>query len=218
LEYIEVASNNKMIDSNKIIDTKLTAEGIVVNLTGSASQPRAIRTTTTVDHNNITGCLSAITIEGQYTANVNVVNNTITNPKVFGIDVNNFATTYTVAVSNNIINITQPNLVARTAITSYVTTLQPTQRLSLNNNNITYTTSAANGKAAECAFLPGTNNTVLTGNKVTGNNIKSGGIFVMAITSNGNYYTGYSFTNNMFTGSSIDISGFKTVSKSGNNF
>jgi hypothetical protein len=67
-------------------------------------------------------------------------------------------------------------------------------------------------------MLPCTNNSTITGNKVNGNNIKmSNGAYVTAITSNGLKYTGYTITNNTFSGSvNYDLSGFISAIQSGN--
>ena len=86
-EYIEVAMTNKRIDSNTIVDYNLVAEGIVINTVGSSTQPHATSFTTIVNHNNITGCLNAIEVVGNYTPSVSITNNYISNPKSSGVDI-----------------------------------------------------------------------------------------------------------------------------------
>ena len=217
-EYIEVASTNKRIDSNTIIDTKLAVLGIVVNTTQPA-QAKATSTKTTLNHNTITGCLNSIQIIGNNPTSVDITNNTINNPKTVGINIISNAPTYTVNITGNIINMTTPNVQARNAILSYSTPLTKTQLATLTNNTITYGTGANGGAGTETAISPHTNNFNLTGNKVIGNNVKSSsGQQVYAINGMGTLYTGYTIVNNTFTGALISLNGFQTLTKSGNNF
>ena len=217
-EYIEVASTNKRIDSNTIIDTKLAVLGIVVNTT-QPGQAKATSTKTTLNHNTITGCLNSIQIIGNNTTSVDITNNTMNNPKVVGVNIISNAPTYTVNVSGNIINMTGKNVQARNAILSYATTMTNNQRVTLTNNTITYSSGANGGSGGETAIAPHTNNFSMTGNKVNGNNVKSSsGKQVYAINGMGTTYTGYTFVNNTFTGALISLNGFQTVTKSGNNF
>jgi Pectate lyase superfamily protein len=217
-EYIEVASTNKQIDSNVIVDTKGLAEGIVINCVG-APQPNAKSTVASIIHNNITGCSSAIEIIGNYSPNVNLVNNTITNPFSMGINLSSNASSYNVTASGNVINMTtkNPGTGNRRGISSYASPLAAGQKFAITNNTITYGTGAAGAAHGEVALLTYTNNVNITGNKINSNNIKTGNNYIVALSSGGNKFTGYTIQNNAFTGSLIyDFSGFISAIVSGN--
>ncbi len=217
-EYIEVASTNKQIDSNVIVDTQGLAEGIVINCMG-APQPNAKSTVASIVHNNITGCSSAIEIIGNYSPNVNLLNNYISNPFSMGINVNSNASSYNVTASGNTINITTPNKGTgnRRAISSYASPLTTGQLFTIANNTINYTSGAAGAAHGEVALFPFTNNATVTGNIVNSNSIKTGNNYVVALSSDGSKFTGYTIKNNTFNGSVVyDLSGFVSAVMSGN--
>lgn len=218
-EYIEVGFCNKKIDSNTIVDTKLVSEGIVVNTTTASNQPNATSSTTILDHNNITGCHNAIELIGGYTPSVLITGNRITNPRAVGIDIISNASSYNLTVIGNTLNFTNPNIQGRQGIVTYATPITNSQLVALTNNTITYATTANGGASRETAIATSTNNVNLTGNIVTGNYVtSSGGLEIAAMNSGANTYTGYTFTNNLFNSCAMWLTGFQTVSKSGNNF
>ena len=217
-QYIEVGSPSIRVDSNKIIDTKLVTLGIVVECMVTPSS-RCKTTTCEIGHNNITGCLNAIQVIGNVTPSVNMNYNTIANPKNIGVNIISNSASYNVNLTGNTINMTTPNLQSRNAILSYVSSLTSTQLINLTNNTVNYSTGAAGGIGSETAISAHTNTMTLIGNKVNGNSIKSkSGAEVMAMNSNGASYTGYTFTNNVFTNCGNSITGYKTISLSGNIF
>ena len=209
-EYMEVGGNSKNISNNIINDAKLVAEGITVNLYGAAN-PRATIKTTTIYGNKITGTIHGVVVEGPDNPQTNIISNTITNPKVFGIDINSYSSNYNISISYNIINITNPNVTSRCAIASYSNPLYPGQKLSITGNNITYATTAKGGLGTECALGVGTNNVTINNNKVIGNNVVGAHGKVVAMSSNANHFTGYTITNNTFTGCFVDLSGYSTI-------
>jgi len=218
-EYIECATNNKLIDSNKIIDYNFKAEGIVVNTTPNNFQSAARRTTTIIDHNNITGCLDAIEIFGAYTPSVTIKNNTINNPKSSGVNIIASASSYSLTVSNNTFNFTKPSLGVRKAVVTSTSNKTNTQFVAFNTNTFNYATSANGGAGKEVAFATTTNNVTLNGNTVNGNGIKSAsGAEIVAMDNAGLTYTGYAFINNKFYNCLYWLTGFLTTSKTGNNF
>jgi hypothetical protein len=217
-QYIEVGSPSTRVDSNKIIDTKLTMLGIVVECMVTPSS-RCKTTTAEVGYNNITGCLNAVQVIGNVTPSVNIRYNTINNPKNIGVNIVSNSASYVVNLTGNIINMTTPSLQARNAILSYATPMTTTQLVNLTNNNITYGTGANGGAGTETAVSTHTNTVTLVSNKVTGNSVKSkSGVEVFGINSNGATYTGCKFTNNSFTNCLTSITGFKTVLNTGNTF
>lgn len=211
-EYMEIGGISQTVKNNTINDTKGIAEGMLVNFYGAAS-PYAKQKTAIIDHNTINGCFSAITVEGPDSPNVSITNNTMNNPWSYGVDINSNSSTYNVAVSGNTVWITKPSTQARVAFASYANSLTSKQILSLTNNLAQYQASANGGKSMEYSFLPRTNNVTLTGNRVVGNNIKAANSLVIAIAPNGARFTGYTITNNTFTGAFVDISGFALITQ-----
>ncbi len=218
-EYIEVAMTNKRIDSNTIVDYNLVAEGIVINTVGGSTQPHATSFTAIINHNNITGCLNAIEVVGNYTPSVSIINNYISNPKNSGIDIISDAPSYSLTVSGNTFNMSKPDAGRRSGVATYAANKTTTQLLALTNNTFTYTASSAGGAGTETAIATATNGVTLTGNVVNGNGVKnSAGNQPVAMNNNGVTYTGYSFVNNTFTGCSMWLTGFLSTLTSGNNF
>ena len=218
-EYIEVAMTNKKIDSNTIVDYNLVAEGIVINTVGSSTQPHATSFTTIVDHNNITGCLNAIEVVGGYTPSANITNNTITNPKNAGVDIISNAASYSLTVSGNTFNMSNPDAGRRSGIATYAANKTTTQKVALTNNTFNYTSASAGGAGTETAISTCTNSVALTGNVVNGNGVKNkAGSQPVAMNNNGVTYTGYTFVNNKFNSCSMWLSGFQSTLTSGNNF
>jgi hypothetical protein len=127
---------------------------------------------------------------------------------------------YAVNVVSNVIHMTNANTTFRTAIASYASPLTSTQRLMIATNTVEYMSGVSGGMNPEYAIMPRTNNVILKGNKVAGNNIKTqNGWSIIGISSDGEHYTGYTITDNIFTGVVDDISGFATIVPStGNTF
>lgn len=217
-EYIELSSTNKTVQNNTLVDKGNTAAGIVVN-TNMNTQTNAKTSSTVLDHNTIYGCHDGVEIYGTYPTSVQVTNNTFYNPLSTAVEVINKSTTWNVTLSGNIFNMNTPNLQARNAVLTYTSAPSNTQLVNLTNNTFNYATSAAGGVGGENAISAHSNNMTLVGNKVNGNAIKSkAGAEVTAMNDGGYKYTGYTFTNNTFSGCLWYIGGYATVSKSGNNF
>jgi hypothetical protein len=217
-EYIELSSTNKTVQNNTLVDKGNTAAGIVVN-TNMNTQTNARSSATVIDHNTIYGCHDGVEIYGTYPTSVQVTNNTFYNPLSTAVEVINKSTTWNVTLSGNIFNMNKPNLQARNAVLTYTSTPSTTELVNLSNNTFNYATTAAGGAGGETAISAHTNGMTLVGNKVNGNGIKSSaGKEVTAMNDGGYKYTGYTFTNNTFSGCLWYISGYAAVSKSGNNF
>ena len=218
-EYIECAGNDKLIDSNKIIDYNLKAEGIVVNTIPALAAKNARRFTTVLDHNSITGCLESVEIIGSVTPSVVVKNNTFINPRNTGVNVNANVPTYSLTITGNTFNFTTPSAGMRRAMVSYAANKTNTQKIYLGNNTFNYATSANGGAGRELAIATATNYVTVDGNIVNGNGIKSKtGAQVAAMDNAGVTYTGYTITNNRFNNCLYWLTGFLTILKTGNNF
>jgi hypothetical protein len=217
-EYIEVRSTSMHIDSNTLYDTQGIMQGIVINC-NSPVNPATRYSASTIDHNNITGCLNAILVVGSNAPSVNITNNTITNPFAAGISVQSNAPSYKVTASRNTINITTPNKGSRKAITSYAGALTSSQLFTATSNIINYKASAGGGTSAEYAFVPNTNNAIISGNVVNTSSIVSGNTNVVGISSNGGTFTGCYIGYNTINGDFVTfMNGFISATLAGNNF
>lgn len=216
-EYIELSSTNKTVTGNTLVDKGNTAAGMVVN-TNMATQARASQSYTVIDHNTIYGCHDGVEIYGTQPTAVKITNNTFYNPLNTAVEVINKSTTWDVIVSGNTFNMTTPSKQGRSAMLTYTTSPSNTELVNLTNNTFNYAASAAGG-SGEVAIAAHSNGMTLVGNKVNGNAIKSKtGVEIMAMNDGGYKYTGYTFTNNIFSGCLWYLNGYSTVSKSGNNF
>ncbi len=219
--YIESGGTN-IIDSNIINDTRGKAIGIIGNFTALPSATVIAMRNSNVMHiagKVITGCLRSIVIFGNYSPNVNILSNSITNPVFIGINVDSAAPLYTINVSDNKISFTIPNKQIRKAFESY-TSLNHTgvQNINLDNNIVTYDVTAGGGKGLEYGFEIGTDNLVLNNNQVYGNNIRANKQPVYAISGNTNPVYSITLTNNMVYGAIVNLKDFTIKTKSGNNF
>ena len=215
-QYIEVGGNSKTITHNTINDVKGIADGFLVNVTAAAGAGATV-TTTTIDHNTINGCNHAVAVIGNYNPSVSITNNSINNPFCMGVYVNSNATSYNIAITGNIISLTKPNNQSRVAIGTYATAFYAAQQTTIGTNTITYATSAAGGLSTDYALLPRTNNVKLLSNTITANNIKNKqNSLVIGISASANKYTGYTITNNKFSGAYEDLSGYIGAILSGN--
>ncbi len=219
--YIESGGNN-IIDSNIINDTRGKAIGIMSNFTAVQSatiagmwKSNAMRITGNV----ITGCDRSIVVFGNYSPNVNIAANTITNPGSVGINVDSASPLYTINVTDNKILFNIPNTHARKAFESY-TSLDHTgiQNINLDNNIVTYATTADGGKGLEYGFEIGTDNAVLNNNQVYGNNIRANKQAVYAISGNTDPAYAITLTNNRIYGAIVNLKDFTVKNQSGNNF
>jgi len=217
-EYIELSSTNKTVTNNTIVDKALLAEAMVVN-TNMNTQQNSKLSYTTIDHNTIYGTLHGIEIYGTYPTAVKITNNVINNPKVTAVNVINTSSTWDVTLSGNTFNMSTPSLQARNAVLTYASPLATTQKVNLTSNIFNYTSGANGGAGGETAISAHTNNMTLVSNTVNGNLVKSkAGAEIIAMNNGGSTYTGYTFTNNKFMNCLVLITGYVTVSKSGNNF
>lgn len=219
--YIESGGTN-IIDSNIINDTRGKAIGIMSNFTALQSATIVSRWQSNVMQitgNVITGCDRSIVVFGNYSPNVNIVSNTITNPGLVGINVDSASPLYTINVTDNKISFNTPNTHARKAFESY-TSLKHTgiQNINLNSNIITYELTAGGGSGLEYGFEIGTDNAVLNANQVFGNDIQANNGAVYAISGNTNPAYAITLTNNTVSGATVNLKDFTIKTKSGNNF
>ncbi|MBC7399719.1 MAG: hypothetical protein H7289_07215, partial [Mucilaginibacter sp.] len=217
--YIETGGTN-VIDSNIINDVRGKAIGIIGNFTAPLTS--TVTRTSSRMHiaaNVITGCLRSIVIFGNYSPNVDILSNSITNPVFIGINIDSAAPLYTINVSDNKFSFTIPNKQIRKAFESY-TSLNHTgvQNINLNNNIVTYDITAGGGKGLEYGFEIGTDKTVINNNKFYGNNIRANKKQVYAITGSSVPVYAITLTNNMVYGAIVSLNNFTFTTKSGNNF
>jgi hypothetical protein len=219
--YIEVGGTNT-IDSNIINDTQGKAIGIIGNFTGPTSNsaiPVRNSNVMTITSNIITGCNRGVVIFGNYSPNVNINNNTIINPIFIGINVDSASPSYTISVSYNKTLFTIPNTQVRKAFESYTSLKNAhNQKITLDNNTVTYDTAASGGYGVEYGFEIGTNNTVINTNQFNGNNITAGNSLIYAISGSTIPVSGVTLTNNMVYGAAVNLKDFTIKIKSGNNF
>lgn len=218
--YIEAASNrNQYIDSNIINDVEGRAIGIIVNVRDSLAA-RSANNGSIVCNNTITGTDMAISIFGDNVHHSVVKNNTIKNPGAKGIYIDSAAPTYDLDILNNNISFTTPNSRYRRAIESY-TNLEPNtsnQNLTIDNNVITYSSSASGGSGVETGIMLNTDNTTVSNNIVNGNDITAGGSKVWGISGNIAKIFNLTLINNTITGAIVDLNDFSMKTQSGNNF
>jgi hypothetical protein len=219
--YIESGGTN-IIDSNVINDAQGKAVGIMSNFTAPQSAAIVSRWKSNVMRitgNVVTGCDRSIVVFGNYSPNVNIISNTITNPGLAGINVDSASPLYTINVTDNKISFNIPNTHARKAFESY-TSLKHTgvQNINLNNNVVTYGLTAGGGPGLEYGFEIGTDNAVLNANHVYGNNIRANKQAVYAISGNTDPVYSISLINNMVYGATVNLKDFTIKTKSGNNF
>jgi hypothetical protein len=219
--YIESGGTN-IIDSNIINDTRGKAIGIMSNFTALQSATIVNRWKSNVMRiagNVIMGCDRSIVVFGNYSPNVNIVSNTITNSGLVGINVDSASPLYTINVADNKISFNIPNIHARKAFESY-TSLKHTgiQDINLSNNVITYELTAGGGPGLEYGFEIGTDNAVLNANQVYGNSIRANKQAVHAISGNNNPVYSITLTNNRIYGATVNLKDFTIKTKWGNNF
>jgi hypothetical protein len=219
--YIESGGTN-IIDSNIINDTRGKAIGIMSNFTALQSATIVSRWKSNVMRitgNVITGCARSIVVFGNYSPNVNIVSNTITNPGLVGINVDSAAPLYTINVTDNKISFNIPNIHARKAFESY-TSLDHTgiQNINIDNNIVTYAVTSGGGKGLEYGFEIGTDNAVLNNNQVYGNDIRANKQAVYAISGNTDPAYFITLTNNRVYGAIVNLKDFTIKTQSGNNF
>jgi parallel beta-helix repeat protein len=218
--YIEVGgSHNCLIDSNIINDTKRTATGIFINFT--AVQPAGSKLEVSkIVSNTINNCYTGIAVFGNYAPNVDIRSNTIVNPVFEGINVDSASPSLSTNITDNDIQFSIPNKKARKAIELYSSLAHGSgnQNVNLSNNTIIFATTAGGGPGIDFGIEIGIDHTVLNGNKINGNNIKSAKSAVYAITSNGAATRDVSFINNVVNGATADLNNFIIKSQSGNNF
>ena len=219
--YIETGGINT-IDSNIINDTQGKAIGIIGNFTGPESKsatPVRNSNVMTITSDTITGCYRGVVIFGDYSPNVNINNNTIINPVFIAINVDSASPSYTINVSDNKTSFTIPNTQVRKAFESYTSLKNAhNQKITLNNNTVTYDAAASGGPGVEYGFEIGTNNTVINANQFNGNNITAGNSMVYAISGSTTPVSGITLTNNMVYGAVVNLKDFTIKIKSGNNF
>ena len=173
----------------------------------------------TITSNTITGCYRGVVIFGDYSPNVNINNNTIINPVFIAINVDSASPSYTINVSDNKTSFTIPNTQVRKAFESYTSLKNAhNQKITLNNNTVTYDAAASGGPGVEYGFEIGTNNTVINANQFNGNNITAGNSMVYAISGSTTPVSGITLTNNMVYGAVVNLKDFTIKIKSGNNF
>ncbi|MDB5003983.1 MAG: hypothetical protein JWQ34_2208 [Mucilaginibacter sp.] len=219
--YIEVGGTNT-IDSNIITDTQGKAIGIIGNFTGPKSKsatPVRNSNVMTITSNTITGCYRSVVIFGNYSPNVNINNNTIINPIFIGINVDSASPSYTINASDNKISFTIPNTQVRKAFESYTSLKNArNQKITLDNNIVTYDATASGGSGVEYGFEIGTNNTVINANQFNGNNIMAGNLLVYAISGSTIPISGITLTNNRVYGATVNLKAFIIKTRLGNNF
>lgn len=220
--YIECGRNNT-IQGNVINDAEGTAVGIIANYTSSdASASRRLSGTQTIANNTVNGCLFGIYVYGNYiTADINIASNTIKNPVGVGVNIDNNSDAYRILVSDNNISFTVPNTGSvRKACETYTTLSErnTNQIITFNNNTINFAASAAGGKGQEKGFWIATDNTILSSNKVYGNNIKAGNTMVSGLSGNTDPAKNISLVDNTITGATTNLSDFTFNVRSGNNF
>jgi hypothetical protein len=219
--YIEVGGTNT-IDSNIMNDTQGKAIGIIGNFTGTTSKsatPVRNSNVMTITSNTITGCNRGVVIFGNYSPNVNINNNTIINPIFIGINVDSASPSYTISVSDNKTSFTIPNTQVRKAFESYTSLKNArNQKITLDNNIVTYDVAASGGSGVEYGFEIGTNNTVINANLFNGNNITAGNSLVYAISGSTIPVSGITLTNNRVNGATVNLKAFIIKTRLGNNF
>jgi hypothetical protein len=219
--YIESGGTN-IIDSNIINDTQGKAVGIMSNFTALQSATIVSRWKSNVmriTRNVITGCDRSIVVFGNYSPNVNIGSNNITNPGLAGINIDSSSPLYTINVTDNKISFNVPNIHSRKAFESYTSSDHTgIQNINLDSNIVTYAVTAGGGKGVEYGFEIGTDNAVLNANQVYGNNIQANKQAVYAISGNTDPAYSITLTNNMVYGATVNLKDFTIKTKSGNNF
>lgn len=220
--YIECARNNT-VDGNTINDTKGLAIGIIGNYTSpDSAAARRLLNTHTITNNIITGSSFAIFIYGNNVTNdISITSNTITNPFKIGINIDNASTAFNITASNNNISFNTPNNVAeRAGCQTYTNPANrnPNQIVTFNNNTINYATTANGGAGIERGLYIVSDNTVLTNNKVYGNNIQAGGTAVLGIAGVAPPVKNITLTGNIVQGAAVDLSNFTFNTIANNSF
>lgn len=220
--YIECGRNNT-ISANTINDTKGQAVGIIANyVSPDASAARRLSNTHTIANNVITGCETSIYVYGNYiTTDITIASNTVTNPVNMGISIDNASAAFNIMVTDNNVFFTTPNKVSiRAGCQTYTDISQrnPNQIATFNNNTINYATTANGGVGQEKGFCIASDNTVLTGNKVYGNNIKAGKGPVLGIAGNTDPAKNITLVGNIVTGAINNLGDFTYNTIANNNF
>ncbi|MFD2146831.1 right-handed parallel beta-helix repeat-containing protein [Mucilaginibacter antarcticus] len=219
--YIEVAgSHNLLVENNVIYDNKKQAMGIIINFTGTMPAVSILKGTI-IKNNTINNCFKGVAVEGDFSPNVEIVSNTVNNPLFEGINVDTACpSNFTITIKDNNIQFTTPNERERKGMQLYSNLAHGAgdQNISLINNTLTYAEAATGGPGLEFGIEVGIDNTILNGNKITGNNIKGSQLPLKAITSNYAPTQNVSFINNTVTGAVTELALFTIKTQTGNNF
>lgn len=211
--YIECGRNNT-INGNIINDTNGQAVGIIANYTAAdGAGPLRLLNTQIVSNNTVNGCSYGVYVFGDNitTTDITIAANTITNPSVTGINIDNNSAAYHITVSNNNISFTVPNAgPVRKGCETYteMSNRNKNQLITFNNNTINYAASADGGNGQEKGFWIATDNTVLNANKVYGNNIKAGKAAVCGISGNTDPAKNITLTGNIVQGATTNLTDF----------
>jgi parallel beta-helix repeat protein len=219
--YIEVAgSHNLLVENNTIYDSKNLAMGIIINFTGTMPAVSTLKGTV-VRNNTINNCFKGIAVEGDLSPNVEILSNNINNPLFEGVNVDTGSpSNFTITIKDNNIQFISPNTRERKGMQLYSSLAHGAgnQNINLINNTITYAPTATGGPGYELGIEVGIDNTILNGNKITGNNIQGAKLPVKAITANYAATQNVSLINNVVTGAVVDLGYFTIKSQTGNSF
>ncbi|RZL44002.1 MAG: hypothetical protein EOP00_21845, partial [Pedobacter sp.] len=212
--YIEIGGNhNCIVENNEIFDTENLATGIIFNYTDK--MPANLTSSFAQAKNNIiNGCQRGIYVFGINYSNCLISGNTLRNQSMRGVSVESDSKSYDIQIVSNTFYLTLPNSKIRTAVNSYNTLPvgSANQNLTVSKNIVNYAASAAGGVDKEYSFLLATDNVKVLDNEVFGNNIKSGGSNVFAISSNGAKSTNVTIGNNKIHGAILDLNNYSNPS------
>jgi hypothetical protein len=199
LYYIESGGNHHiLVARNQIIDTEFKAIGIISNFTKPGPYHDTGKNSSIIRNNSIQGTKESIQVFGNFVTCLLIDSNVITNPQYRGIDIDSDAGNYQVSLIANKLVFDVQAKQGRIAILSYTRKSDLTgQRLVIKNNILTYHAGSENRRESESGFVIGTNNSVISGNKVIS---KDHSVHFLSTVHNA--VSGLNMTGNLLNGSS----------------
>jgi hypothetical protein len=218
--YLEIGGNHNITaEDNEISDISGKATGVILNFTDKLPKPLT-ESFSKVSGTLIENCDKAVMVFGSNDPRCAVTGNIFRNVKTRGISIEGDSPTFDIEVSDNQFIVDVPTSVFRCMINTYTNLPSGTtsQKLRVLRNKITYAKTADGGSGFDLTLLVLADHAQIVENEVIGNDIKSGGYPVYAISGNGGNALGVSITGNKIYGSVVDLKGYRQVVVNGNDF
>jgi hypothetical protein len=218
--YLEIGGNHNITaEDNVISDISGKATGVILNFTGKVPKPLT-ESFSRLSGTLIENCDKAVMVFGSNNPRCAVTGNILRNVKTRGVSIEGDSPIFDIEVSDNQFIVDQPTAVFRSMINTYTNLPSGTtnQKLRVLRNKITYAKTADGGLGFDLTLLVLADHAQIIENEVIGNNIKSGGYPVYAISGNGGNAIGLTITRNIIQGSLVDLKGYRQAVVDGNDF